>query len=70
MEHVTLDPSRIAAQVVSGVGFPRASAILLKGNVVRGPTMAASIWALAALGPVAGSGLTFAAVAGGQAGLA
>lgn len=63
MEHVTLDPSRIAAQVVSGVGFLGAGAILLKGNVVRGLTTAASIWAVAALGLAAGGGLTFAAVA-------
>lgn len=63
MEHVVLDPSRIAAQVVSGVGFLGAGAILLKGNVVRGLTTAASIWAVAALGLASGGGLTFAAVA-------
>ncbi|WP_416356543.1 MgtC/SapB family protein [Aureimonas phyllosphaerae] len=61
MEHVVLDPSRIAAQVVSGVGFLGAGAILLKGNVVRGLTTAASIWAVAALGLAAGGGLYFAA---------
>ncbi|WP_082675696.1 MgtC/SapB family protein [Aureimonas ureilytica] len=61
MEHVTLDPSRIAAQVVSGVGFLGAGAILLKGNVVRGLTTAASIWAVAALGLAAGGGLYVAA---------
>jgi len=62
MEHVMLDPSRIAAQVVSGIGFLGAGAILLKGNVVRGLTTAASIWAVAALGLAAGGGLYFAAV--------
>ncbi|RIX98481.1 MgtC/SapB family protein [Aureimonas flava] len=61
MEHVVLDPSRIAAQVVSGVGFLGAGAILLKGNAVRGLTTAASIWAVAALGLAAGGGLYFAA---------
>lgn len=61
MEHVVLDPSRIAAQVVSGVGFLGAGAILLKGNVVRGLTTAASIWAVAALRLAAGGGLYFAA---------
>ncbi|WP_192847479.1 MgtC/SapB family protein [Aureimonas sp. AU40] len=61
MEHVTLDPSRIAAQVVSGVGFLGAGAILLRGNIVRGLTTAASIWAVAALGLAAGGGLYFAA---------
>lgn len=61
MAHVVLDPSRIAAQVVSGVGFLGAGAILLKGNIVRGLTTAASIWAVAALGLAAGGGLYFAA---------
>ncbi|WP_260924286.1 MgtC/SapB family protein [Novosphingobium sp. 9] len=61
MPHVVLDPSRAAAQVVSGVGFLGAGSILLKGNVVRGMTTAASIWAVAALGLAAGGGLYFAA---------
>lgn len=62
-EHVILDPSRIAAQVVSGIGFLGAGAILLRGQVVRGLTTAASIWAVAAVGLAAGSGLYFASVA-------
>lgn len=61
MANVNLDPSRIAAQVVSGVGFLGAGAILLKGNIVRGLTTAASVWAVAALGLAAGGGLYFAA---------
>jgi len=61
MQHVILDPSRIAAQVVSGIGFLGAGAILLKGEVVRGLTTAASIWAVAAIGLAAGGGLYFAA---------
>ena len=59
--HVILDPSRIAAQVVSGIGFLGAGAILLRGQVVRGLTTAASIWAVAAVGLAAGGGLYFAA---------
>ena len=59
--HVILDPSRIAAQVVSGIGFLGAGAILLRGQVVRGLTTAASIWAVAAVGLAAGGGLFFAA---------
>ena len=61
MAHVILDPSRVAAQVVSGIGFLGAGAILLRGNVVRGLTTAASIWAVAAIGLAAGGGLVFAA---------
>jgi putative Mg2+ transporter-C (MgtC) family protein len=61
--HVILDPSRIAAQVVSGIGFLGAGAILLRGQVVRGLTTAASIWAVAAVGLAAGGGLYFAAAA-------
>jgi putative Mg2+ transporter-C (MgtC) family protein len=42
-KNVILDPSRIAAQVVSGIGFLGAGSILLRGEVVRGLTTAASI---------------------------
>jgi putative Mg2+ transporter-C (MgtC) family protein len=62
MPHVILDPSRIAAQVVSGIGFLGAGSILMRGQMVRGLTTAASIWAVAALGLAAGGGLYFAAV--------
>jgi putative Mg2+ transporter-C (MgtC) family protein len=62
MPHVVLDPSRIAAQVVSGIGFLGAGSILLRGNSVRGLTTAASIWSVAALGLAAGGGLYFAAI--------
>jgi putative Mg2+ transporter-C (MgtC) family protein len=61
MPHVVLDPSRMAAQVVSGVGFLGAGSILLRGNVVRGLTTAASIWSVAAIGLAAGGGLYYAA---------
>jgi len=60
-EHVVLDPSRIAAQVVSGIGFLGAGAILPRGEVVRGLTTAASLWAVAAIGLAVGGGLYAAA---------
>src|ERR1700749_4114247 len=41
--HVVLDPSRIAAQVVSGIGFLGAGSIILRGHAVRGLTTAASV---------------------------
>ena len=61
MPHVVLDPSRIAAQVVTGVGFLGAGSILMRGNVVRGLTTAASVWSVAAIGLATGGGLYFAA---------
>jgi len=63
LDHVILDPSRIAAQVVSGIGFLGAGSILLRGQVIRGLTTAASIWSVAALGLACGGGLYFAAAA-------
>jgi putative Mg2+ transporter-C (MgtC) family protein len=50
------DPTRIAAQVVTGVGFLGAGAILKDGIVVRGLTTAASLWAVSAVGLSAGAG--------------
>ena len=61
--NVVLDPSRIAAQVVSGVGFLGAGTILFRGEAVKGLTTAASLWAVAGIGLAAGSGLYVAAVA-------
>ncbi|MGB3304636.1 MAG: MgtC/SapB family protein [Thermomicrobiales bacterium] len=57
----TLDPSRIAAQVVSGVGFLGAGVIFMRRNTVRGLTTAASIWAVCGIGLAAGGGLYVAA---------
>ncbi len=51
------DPGRIAAQVVSGIGFLGAGAILKFGGNVKGLTTAASIWAIAALGLAVGAGM-------------
>jgi putative Mg2+ transporter-C (MgtC) family protein len=56
------DPTRIAAQIVTGVGFLGAGAILRQGTDVRGLTTAASIWVVAALGMVVGFGFYFVAV--------
>jgi putative Mg2+ transporter-C (MgtC) family protein len=61
-EHVALDPSRIAAQVVSGIGFLGAGTIVLRRKVVRGLTTAASLWTVAAVGLAVGGGLYVAAV--------
>ena len=52
----TVDPSRIAAQVVSGIGFLGAGAILKYGTSIRGLTTAASLWTTAAVGMAAGAG--------------
>jgi putative Mg2+ transporter-C (MgtC) family protein len=51
-----IDPTRIAAQIVTGVGFLGAGAILREGGDVHGLTTAASIWVAAALGMAAGFG--------------
>jgi putative Mg2+ transporter-C (MgtC) family protein len=61
-KNVVLDPSRVAAQVVSGIGFLGAGAILARGEIVRGLTTAASIWTVAAIGLAVGGGLFFPAV--------
>lgn len=50
------DPGRVAAQVVSGIGFLGAGAILKEGATVRGLTTAASLWAVAAVGMAVGTG--------------
>ncbi|HET8897464.1 MAG TPA: MgtC/SapB family protein [Rhodanobacteraceae bacterium] len=63
--NVVLDPSRVAAQVVSGIGFLGAGAILVmhRTEVVRGLTTAAGLWTVAAIGLASGSGMYIAAVA-------
>lgn len=55
--HVTLDPSRVAAQIVSGIGFLGAGLIITQHSRVRGLTTAASVWESAAIGTAAGAGL-------------
>ncbi|HLO35934.1 MAG TPA: MgtC/SapB family protein [Candidatus Deferrimicrobium sp.] len=51
-----VDPTRIAAQIVSGIGFLGAGAILKYGTSIRGLTTAASLWTAAAIGMAAGAG--------------
>jgi putative Mg2+ transporter-C (MgtC) family protein len=51
-----VDPSRVAAQIVSGIGFLGAGAIIKDGFSIRGLTTAASLWAAAAVGMAAGAG--------------
>ena len=55
------DPGRIAAQVVSGMGFLGAGAIIRLGYNIRGLTTAASLWLIAAIGMSIGAGLFIAA---------
>jgi putative Mg2+ transporter-C (MgtC) family protein len=59
---VVLDPSRIAAQIVTGVGFLGAGLIFVRRDSVRGLTTAAAIWVTAAIGAAAGAGLPVLAV--------
>src|SRR5579859_3402670 len=54
---VALDPSRMAAQIVSGIGFLGAGLIFVRRDAVRGLTTAASIWVTAAIGSAAAAGL-------------
>jgi putative Mg2+ transporter-C (MgtC) family protein len=63
-DHIALDPSRIAAQIVSGIGFLGGGLIFVQRDVVRGLTTAATIWLAAAVGSAAGAGLPVLAVAG------
>ena len=53
---VRADPTRIAAQIVSGIGFLGAGAIIRQGLSVRGLTTAATLWLVAAIGMAAGAG--------------
>lgn len=62
--NVTLDPSRISAQIVSGIGFLGAGIIFVRQNVVSGLTTAASIWVVAAIGMACGAGMPILAACG------
>ncbi len=57
-----LDPSRVAAQIVSGIGFLGAGIIITRRGAVHGLTTAATIWESAAIGMAAGAGLLLLAV--------
>jgi putative Mg2+ transporter-C (MgtC) family protein len=60
---VVLDPSRIAAGVVSGIGFIGGGLIFVRGDIVRGLTTAAIVWMTAAIGMACGAGLVLLALA-------
>ena len=61
---VAVDPSRVAAQIVSGIGFLGAGIILTRHGAIRGLTTAATIWETAAIGMACGAGLWWLALAG------
>jgi putative Mg2+ transporter-C (MgtC) family protein len=61
--HVDTDPSRIAASVVSGIGFLAGGAILKTGATIQGLTTAAGLWLVAAIGLCAGGGMYIEGVA-------
>jgi putative Mg2+ transporter-C (MgtC) family protein len=63
INRVVVDPSRVAAQIVSGIGFIGGGVIFMRRDVVRGLTTAASVWLTAALGMACGAGLPILAVA-------
>jgi putative Mg2+ transporter-C (MgtC) family protein len=56
-DHVSFDPSRIASQVVTGIGFIGAGTIILHKQAVRGLTTAAGVWVTAAIGLACGNGM-------------
>ena len=60
----SVDPTRIAAQIVSGIGFIGAGTILQYRGHIRGLTTAASLWSVAAIGTAAGAGLFVVATVG------
>lgn len=59
---VVLDPSRVAAQIVTGIGFLGAGLIITRRGETRGLTTAASVWETAAIGMAAGAGLVMLAL--------
>lgn len=61
-ESITLDPARVAAQVVSGIGFIGAGTIIFQKHVIKGLTTAAGLWATSAIGLASGSGMYMLAV--------
>jgi putative Mg2+ transporter-C (MgtC) family protein len=62
-KYVVLDPSRVAAQIVTGIGFIGGGIIFVRGDAVRGLTTAATVWLTAAIGMACGAGLPLLAVA-------
>lgn len=60
---VVLDPSRVAAQIVTGIGFIGAGLILVRGDRIQGLTTAASVWLVTAIGMACAAGLILLAFA-------
>ncbi|QIZ38288.1 MgtC/SapB family protein [Saccharopolyspora sp. ASAGF58] len=63
LDRVSFDPSRVAAQIVSGIGFIGGGLIFVRRDAVRGLTTAATVWVVAAVGMACGSGLVVLAAA-------
>lgn len=63
LNNISLDPSRIASQVVTGIGFIGAGIIIFQKNVIRGLTTAAGLWVTSAIGLTCGAGLYILATA-------
>ena len=61
--HENLDPSRVAASIVSGIGFLGAGTIIMQKHVIHGLTTAAGMWVAAGIGMAAAAGLYWVAVA-------
>lgn len=59
---IVLDPSRVAAQIVTGIGFIGAGVIFVEGAHVKGLTTAATVWLVTAVGMACGAGLLVIAV--------
>src|SRR5206468_7407580 len=59
---IAVDPSRVAAQIVSGIGFLGAGIIIFRRGSVHGLTTAAAVWESAATGMAAGAGLLLLAI--------
>lgn len=62
-DRVSFDPSRVAAQIVSGIGFVGGGLIFVRRDMVRGLTTAATVWVVAAVGTACGGGLLLLAAA-------
>ena len=62
-DRVVLDPSRVAAQIVTGIGFIGAGLIFVKGDRVTGLTTAATVWLVTGIGMPCGAGLPLLALA-------
>jgi putative Mg2+ transporter-C (MgtC) family protein len=60
---IVLDPSRVAAQIVTGIGFIGAGLIFVRGDSVKGLTTAATVWLVTGIGMACGSGLLLLALA-------